>query len=147
MKPEIAPWILAAVASSVSYGINNILMKVSSARISSIAGALLIQIASMAVVAGYFCFAKWVRGEALACSWPGALSALGSGVMTGIGLIFLVSAFRSGGPMSLTMLILLTGQIVIAALAGWFLFQEGFSPARLLGFLFCSVGLWLASSR
>lgn len=140
-------WMAAALLSAVFYGINNIFIKTASGRISDTLSALCIQSVSLAVIVAYLGYAKWFRGEALQWSWPGVLSAAASGLLMGLGLIFLLSAFRFGGPISLAIAILLSGQIVIAVAAGWLFFREGLSPLRLLGLGFCFLGIWLSSTR
>ncbi|OGW68706.1 MAG: hypothetical protein A2036_01055 [Omnitrophica bacterium GWA2_50_21] len=137
-------WMVAAVISAVCYGINNILLKLTNGRISDALGAVCIQTFSLAVIVGYFLLIK-MRGEAVNWSYQGIAISMSSGIMMGFGLVLLLTAFKFGGPVSGVIPVLLSGQIVLAALAGFLLFREGLSAIKAIGILCCFLGIWLSS--
>lgn len=137
-------WMVAAVVSAVCYGINNILLKLTSGRISEALSAVCIQTVSLAVIAGYFLLTR-MQGETTHWSYQGFAISMGSGIMMGFGLVLLLTTFKLGGPVSGAIPILLSGQIVLAALAGFLLFREGLSAIKATGILCCFLGIWLSS--
>lgn len=140
-------WMLMALISAVCYGTNNIFLKLASGKVSDTLSALCIQALSLAVICTYFAYTRWIQGEGISWTRAGVLFAAGSGFMMGLGLIFLLAVFRMGGPISLAIPVLLSGQVVIAVVVGILFFKEGFSLTRVLGLAFCFLGIWLASSR
>lgn len=137
-------WMVAAGVSAVCYGINNILLKLTNGRISDSLGAVCIQTFSLAVIVGYFLLAK-MRGELISWSYQGVAVSIGSGIMMGLGLVLLLTTFKLGGPVSGVIPVLLSGQIVLAALAGFLLFREGLSAIKAIGIFCCFLGIWLSS--
>ncbi len=141
----MTPWMWMAILAAACYGTNNLFVKLASGRLPDAVGAVVIQGTCMVVVSLY-CTVVVVRAQGpLPWSWAGVWPSVGSGLCLGAGVLLLFAAFRMGGPVSLVVPVLLSGQLVIAAVAGVMAFHEGVSLSRMLGLFLCMGGVWLAA--
>ena len=143
----MSTWIYAAVISAASFGINNLLMRLSAGRVGELVGALLIQGVSFALIVVYFVLGRGAQGVSTAVSGPGLGICAASGLAQVLGIIFLLTTFKRGGEVSVVIPFLLVVQLIIAAFAGAVFFHEPMGARKALGLGLCLVGILLASTK
>jgi len=132
------PWLPLAVLIAVALGGYHVLLKLSSAHIDQVLGAVVLQLVA-AMLGGSVLAAMACRGQALAVTPRGMGLAAAAGLCVGAAEVLSFWLFSAGVPASRGVPVVVGGSILVAALLGVLALHEPLSPTQWLG-----VGLIIA---
>jgi len=136
-------WLTFALATIVFYSLMDFFIKLSSTKIHSGLGGLIINFTSTVVLLVFLIFSK-LQGEKVLETKPGGLvySVLAGGAI-GIATITFLKMFATGTSLSIGVPLVRMGIVLLASLLGIFLLKESVGLRYVAGFLLSLVGLYL----
>ena len=135
-------WFYCALGAAVLYGLHQVFTKLAADRISDGLGGFVVEATAALTILLYL---AWLR---LGGTWnqtattPGVFWSVLTGICVGAGTILFFLLFQKGGPLSAVPLIL-AGGAALMAVAGFWLFKEPVTVARLAGIAMALGGLFL----
>lgn len=136
-------WLIFAILTILSYSVFDFFVKLSSDKIHSGLGGLIINVVSALVLLAFTLFSK-LKGENVFEAKPGGwLYSVLAGVTVGLATIFFLKMFSTGTNLSLGVPLVRIGMVVLASIFGVVLLKEGFNLKYLIGFALSLIGLYL----
>jgi uncharacterized membrane protein len=136
-------WLTFALLTILSYSVFDFFVKLSSDKIHTGLGGLIINVVSALVLLAFTVFAK-LKGENVLEAKPGGwLYSVLAGITVGLATIFFLKMFSTGTNLSLGVPLVRIGVVVLASILGIILLKEGVNPKYLIGLLFSLVGLYI----
>lgn len=124
-------WQKAALGASCLIALHYLLLRAASGRVGDSLGALILEgAAALGILVAYV---AGLRGDAIATTRAGILSAMLSGLCISGASILLFFALRRGGPVASTGTIVLGGGVAISAMVAPVVFREPLTVRRLIG--------------
>lgn len=135
-------WLWYALIAATLCGLHQVFTKLASDRISAGLGGFVVEASAALIIA---CYVAWLwsqgGGRQNATSQGNFYSVL-TGLCVGAGMVAFFLLFQARAPLSAVPSVRAAGSALMA-LAGFFLFKESFSWARVLGILLSLAGLYL----
>lgn len=136
-------WLVFALLTIIFYSIFDFFVKLSSDKIHSAFGVLIMNFISTVVLLVIVIYSK-IQGEKVFFSKPGGvLYSLLAGFSIGVASIFLMKTFATGTNMSIVVPTVRIGIVLLASVLGILLLKEGVNLKYFIGFFFSLVGLYL----
>lgn len=137
-------WLPLALLTALAFALYNVFIKLGSGRVHEVLGALVLQVAAVALGGGYALYLHF-SGHKLAGSGSGLGYSVLAGLAVGLAEILSFVVFAKGAPVSLGTPIILGGSILGAALIGAAILRESVGLAQLVGVALIVAGVALIS--
>jgi transporter family protein len=138
-------WLPLALVTATCFGLYNTFIKLGSARIDQVLGAVVLQVVS-ALVGGAFALVLYLGGRAMPVTRAGLGYAALAGLAVAVAEILMFVVLARGAPSSLATPIIMGGSVVIAALVGMVFLRESLGVAQIAGIILVTGGIVLLSS-
>lgn len=126
-------WLVPALITMVLWVGFNLLVKFSSKELDPMLGALILSVVAAVPILIYAAFKFLDKIEWSKVSTNGiALASLG-GILAGLATIFYFQTYSKGGTLSVTLPLIMVGNIAIIAIIGVFVFKEELTLLRIIG--------------
>lgn len=136
-------WIVFAIGTIICYSIFDYFLKLSSDKIHSGLGALVINIVSL-VIPLLFVIYSYLQGQKVfEVKSGGYLYSVLAGLIIGLSSVLFIKMFSSGVNLSVGVPVVRVGIVVLGSLLGIILLKEGFNIKYLAGMMLSLVGLYL----
>lgn len=126
-------WLVTALLATIGLSSYNFVLKLSSSKISSFYALPFLATGAFIVGLLGLVFAKVSSLEGLLFTKQGALYALVTGILWGIGEVFFFLMFSKGTPLSVGLPLVIGGLVVIGSVLGVVLLKEPVSAAKIAG--------------
>lgn len=134
-------WLLYAVLAAVLNALMDFFVKLSSNKIDTALGGVLLTACATIVMVLPVVFSK-VKGEPLLVTREGALYSIAAGIAVGLATFFIFKMFATRVELSIAIPTLRIGIIVCATLLGVFFLGEKVSARLLFGMMLSLVGVY-----
>ena len=135
-------WLFFAFINILGSTLNNVFIKLTAGKVSSLLGALLVYIGGALTITALFPFLK----EKVVFEKQGVIFSLIAGAALGVGTIAWFKMYRLGAPISLATVIVLLSIILLSTAFGIILFHERLTPKFIAGLSFAIVALYLLTT-
>lgn len=137
-------WIYLALITASFYALYNIFIKLSSAHIHEVAGAVILQIMAFILGAAWLIYLK-INHVHTEMTSRGIWLAVLAGIFVGLAEIFSFIVFSKGVPASAGVPVIIGGSVLIAAVIGFLWLKESLTLTNILGLILIIGGIWLLS--
>ncbi len=144
MKRYAMSWIYLALITACFYALYNIFIKLASAHINEVTGAVILQVVAFTLGAAWLIYLKANRMP-IEVSSKGIWLAILAGVFVGLAEIFSFFVFSKGVPASAGIPVIIGGSVLIAAVIGFLFLKESLTLTNVLGLILIVGGIWLLS--
>lgn len=144
MKRYAMSWIYLALITACFYALYNIFIKLASAHIHEIAGAVILQVVAFVLGAAWLIYLK-INHVPLKVNSKGIGLAVLAGIFVGLAEIFSFIVFSKGIPASAGVPVIIGGSMLIAAVIGFLWLKESLTLTNVLGLFLIIGGIWLLS--
>ncbi len=136
-------WLVASILAAIFYGLHNIFTKLAAGKLSDSLGALLLESTAVICILAFYIYLSITGKKLTDATLQGITFSILAGICVGIGTILYFFIFRSKGELSIAGPIILSGGILIMAIAGLSFFREPFTLQKFLGIILSITGLIL----
>lgn len=137
-------WIYLALITASFYALYNIFIKLSSAHIHEVAGAVILQIMAFILGAAWLIYLK-INHVHTEMTSRGIWLAVLAGIFVGLAEIFSFIVFSKGVPASAGVPVIIGGSVLIAAVIGFLWLKESLTLTNIMGLILIIGGIWLLS--
>lgn len=137
-------WIFLALITACFYALYNIFIKMASAHINEVVGAVILQVVAFALGGGWLLYQK-MNGMPVSFTSKGVTLAVIAGIFVGLAEIFSFIVFAKGVSASAAIPVIIGGSVLIAALIGYLWLKETITLSHAVGLLLVVGGIWLLS--
>ncbi len=138
-------WFIAALVAALAYGLHNIFTKIAAGHLSDSLGAFVLEITATVCILLYIFFLI-TTNEKFSFSSRGVMFSIFAGICVGVGTVLYFYIFSHGGELSIAGPLVISGGVLLMAVAGIVFFKESVSFAKIMGIALCLVGIWMLKS-
>jgi transporter family protein len=138
-------WFIAALVAALAYGLHNIFTKIAAGHISDALGAFLLEITASVCILLYIFFLI-TTNEKFNFTSRGVIFSIIAGICVGVGTVLYFYIFSHGGALSIAGPLVISGGVLLMAVAGIVFFKESVSFAKIMGIALCLIGIWMLKS-
>lgn len=144
MKRYSMSWIYLALITACFYALYNIFIKMASAHIHEVTGAVILQIVAFILGVAWLIYLKINHVHAEVTS-RGIWLAVLAGIFVGLAEIFSFIVFSKGVPASAGVPVIIGGSVLMAAVIGFLWLKESLTLTNVIGLILIIGGIWLLS--
>jgi transporter family protein len=137
-------WIWIALVTACFYALYNVLIKLASAHIHQVLGAVILQVTAFVLGILWLVFIR-MKGTHPEVSSRGLWLAVLAGVFVGLAEIFSFIVFSKGVPASSGIPVIIGGSVLLAAVIGFLWLKEPLTFSHILGAVLVIAGIWMLS--
>lgn len=135
-------WFIAALVAALAYGLHNIFTKIAAGHVSDALGGFVLEITASLCILAYILFLV-LNHESFSFNSRGVIFSVFAGVCVGVGTVLYFYVFSHGGELSIAGPLVISGGVLIMAVAGIIFFKEQVSFIKIAGIVSCLIGLYL----
>jgi len=138
-------WFIAALVAALAYGLHNIFTKIAAGHVSDALGGFILEITASLCILSYIVFLVF-NHESFNVNSRGVIFSIFAGICVGVGTVLYFYIFSHGGELSIAGPLVISGGVMLMAIAGIIFFKEKISFIKIAGIVSCIIGLYLLKS-